>query len=38
MKHTMGLQPEYFNAIKNGNKKYELRLNDEKRKIIKKII
>lgn len=36
MRHLMGLQPEYFNAIKNGNKKYELRLNDEKRKIIKK--
>lgn len=36
MKHLMGLQPEYFNDVKNGNKKYELRLNDEKRKLIKK--
>ena len=36
MRHLMGLQPEYFNAIKNGNKKYELRINDEKRKLIKK--
>lgn len=36
MKHIMGLQSEYFDAVKNGNKKYELRLNDEKRKLIKK--
>ena len=36
MNHNMGLQEDYFNAIKNGIKKYELRLNDEKRKQIKK--
>ena len=36
MNHIMGLQEDYFNAIKNGIKKYELRLNDEKRKQIKK--
>lgn len=36
MKHVMGLQKSYFMAISNGTKKYELRLNDEKRKIIHK--
>ena len=36
MNHIMGLQEDYFNDIKNGIKKYELRLNDEKRKQIKK--
>ena len=36
MRHVMGLQKEYFIAISNGTKKYELRLNDEKRKMIHK--
>lgn len=34
-KHTMKLMPKYFECIKNGSKKIELRLNDEKRKKIK---
>ena len=29
---NMKLMPEYFNYIKNGTKRLELRLNDEKRK------
>lgn len=29
--HTMNLQPKYFNFVKNGTKRIELRLNDEKR-------
>lgn len=36
MIHIMKLQPQYYNYIKNGTKKYEIRLNDEKRKNIKK--
>ena len=36
MIHIMKLQERYFNFIKNGTKKYENRLNDEKRKLIKK--
>lgn len=32
----MKLQPQYYNYIKNGTKEYEIRLNDEKRKNIKK--
>ena len=36
MIHIMKLQPQYYNYIKNGTKKYEIRLNDEKRKKIKK--
>lgn len=32
----MKLQPQYFNYIKNGTKEYEIRLNDKKRKNIKK--
>ncbi len=32
----MKLQPQYYNYIKNGTKEYEIRLNDEKRKKIKK--
>lgn len=30
----MNLQPKFFNFIKNGTKKIELRLNDEKRQKI----
>lgn len=32
--HEMNLQPKYFNFIKNGTKRIELRLNDEKRQKI----
>ncbi|SEK60694.1 ASCH domain-containing protein [Paenibacillus sp. OK003] len=35
MVHQMGLYQEYFNSIKNGKKKVEVRLNDEKRRKIK---
>lgn len=35
MIHEMKLQPKYFNFIKKGTKKIELRLNDEKRQLIK---
>ena len=31
----MKLLPQYFNYIKNGTKRLELRLNDEKRKQLK---
>lgn len=34
MLHQMKLQPKYFDYIKNGTKRIELRLNDEKRSII----
>ena len=30
--HNMNLQPRYFDYIKNGTKRIELRLNDEKRR------
>lgn len=33
--YNMKLLPQYFNYIKNGTKRLELRLNDEKRKNIK---
>ena len=33
--HNMKLMSKYFECIKNGTKKIELRLNDEKRKGIK---
>lgn len=36
MIHIMKLQPQYFNYIKSGTKEYEIRLNDEKRRNIKK--
>ena len=36
MIHIMKLKEEYFNYIKYGTKEYEIRLNDEKRKNIKK--
>ena len=35
MNHEMKLQPEYYNYMLNGTKRIEIRLNDEKRKIIK---
>lgn len=35
MIHTMKLQPNYYNYIKNGTKRFEIRLLDEKRKLIK---
>lgn len=35
MVHEMKLQPNYFEYIKNGTKRIELRLNDEKRRQIK---
>ena len=34
MIHKMNLQDKYFNFIKNGTKRIELRLNDEKRQRI----
>ena len=34
MKHEMNLQPKYFDFIKNGTKRIELRLYDEKRSKI----
>jgi len=34
MKHTMKLREIYFNKIRDGEKIYEIRLNDEKRKLI----
>ena len=36
MIHIMKLKEQYFNYIKYGTKEYEIRLNDEKRKNIKK--
>lgn len=35
MKHEMGLQPNYFDYMKNGTKRIELRLFDEKRQRIR---
>lgn len=34
MIHEMGLQPKYFDYVKNGTKRIELRLFDDKRKAI----
>lgn len=34
MLHEMKLQPKYYDFIKNGTKRIELRLNDEKRALI----
>lgn len=34
MKHQMGLYGEYFQAIRDGEKTVEVRLNDEKRRKI----
>ncbi len=36
MLHIMKLKEQYFNFIKYGTKEYEIRLNDEKRRNIKK--
>lgn len=38
MIHEMKLQPEYFNFILNGTKRIEIRLNDEKDKILNWVI
>lgn len=35
MQHELKLQPRFFDFIKNGTKRIELRLNDEKRQQIK---
>ena len=35
MIHKMGLYGEYFQSIREGKKKVEVRLNDEKRREIK---
>lgn len=35
MKYIMKLDPKYFEYMKNGTKRIEIRLNDEKRKGIK---
>lgn len=35
MEHKMGLYEEYFEAIREGKKKVEVRLNDEKRRELK---
>lgn len=35
MIHEMKLQSKYFNFILNGTKRIELRLNDEKRKLVR---
>lgn len=35
MKHIMKLKPQYFDKIKSGEKIYEVRLNDEKRQLLK---
>lgn len=34
MEHILKLKPKYFNYIKNGTKRIELRLYDEKRQTI----
>jgi len=34
--HTLKLQEEYYNYILNGTKRIEIRLNDEKRKLLNK--
>ena len=35
MKYIMKLNPKYFEYMKNGTKRVEIRLNDEKRKDLK---
>ena len=37
MIHIMKLKEQYFNYIRYGSKQYEMRLNDKKRKNIKKV-
>ena len=34
--HTLKLQEEYYNYILNGTKRIEIRLNDEKRRLLSK--
>ena len=34
MEHKMRLQPKYYECILNGTKRIEVRLNDEKRRLI----
>lgn len=34
MEYNMGLQEKYFDYMKNGSKKIEIRLNDDKRKLL----
>ena len=36
MKYIMKLNPKYFEYMKNGTKRVEVRLNDEKRRCIQK--
>lgn len=36
MKYIMKLNPKYFEYMKNGTKRVEIRLNDEKRKDLKR--
>ena len=36
MKHELKLQPNFFNYVKYGTKRIELRLYDEKRQKIRK--
>ena len=36
MIHEMKLQPKYYDYILNGTKRIEIRLNDEKRKQIRR--
>lgn len=36
VKHTLKLQEEYYNYILHGTKRIEIRLNDEKRKLLNK--
>lgn len=35
IRHRMKLTPENFDRVKSGDKKFEFRLNDEKRKALK---
>ena len=35
MNHKMKLQPKYYDFILNGTKRIEIRLNDEKRQLLK---
>lgn len=35
VQHEMKLESYFFNCLKNGTKRIEIRLNDEKRKIVK---
>ena len=35
MKYSFNLQPQFFDSIKNGQKKIEVRLYDEKRQQVK---